>query len=285
MRRLRQVYSFLRDVYAEFAEDNGSLVSAAMAFFGLLSLIPLLLLAIGVLGYAIGSDQAFRAVERFVAEYFPVGTEGLRENLAAVRDSSGVVGGLGLLGLLWTGSQIFVILQKAMNIALGIEWQFGFVKTRLRAIALVFVAGVFFALSLGISWSITAIRAFNLSTLGIPANGLDPIWNVLTTLSPVVFSLVMFLLIYKYLPTVDIGTVGPLIAAISAGLLFELAKWLFGLYATHFRSFSAIYGSIAGVIILMLWIYYVSLIAVLGAEVASVYWKHEEKRRTKGRTG
>lgn len=277
MRRLKQVYTVLHDVFAEFSEDNGSLVAAAIAFFGLLSLIPLLLLAIGVLGYAIGSERAFSAVVELIRDYFPVGVESLRENLAAIRESSGVVGGIGLLGLLWTGSQIFVILQKAMNIALGIQWQFGLLKTRLRAIALVLVAGVFFLLSIGITWAITAIRAFDIGGWGA-SNEIVPIWNLLATLGPVAFSLVMFFLIYKFLPTVDMGVTGPLVAGISAGLLFELAKWLFGLYARHFGSFTAIYGSIGGVIVLMLWIYYVSLITVIGAEVASVYRKGEERR-------
>jgi membrane protein len=280
MRSLKQVYTFLRVVFAEFNDDNGGLVAAAMAFYGLLSLIPLLLLAISVLGYAIGSERAFSSVVESIRDYFPVGTESLRENLAAIRESSGVAGGIGLLGLLWTGSQIFVILQKAMNIPLDVRWQFGFLKTRLRALALVLVAGVFFLLSIGITWIITAIRAFDLRVWGI-TNGIEPIWNLLATLAPIVFSLVMFFLIYKFLPTVDMGIVGPLIAGISAGLLFELAKWLFGLYATHFGSFTAIYGSIGGAVILMLWIYYVSLITVIGAEIAAVYRKGEEARESR----
>lgn len=281
MRRLREVYRFLRDVFAEFSQDNGSLVAAATAFFGLLSLIPLLLLAIGALGYVIGSDRAFTVVEGRIADYFPVGTEELRVNLAAIRNSPGVVSGLGLLGLLWTGSQIFVILQKAMNIPLGIKWQMSLLKTRLRAIALVLAAGVLFVLSIGITWSIAAVRAFD---IGIPGatDGLDPIWNLLGTLVPVVLSVVMFLIIYKYLPAVNMGTTGPLIAGISAGILFELAKWLFGLYATRFAGFTAVYGSIGGAVVLMLWIYYVSLITVIGSEVASVYRTREESREGKG---
>lgn len=277
MRRLRGVYRFLRDVAAEFSQDNGSLAAAAMAFFGLLSLIPLLLLGIGTLGYIIGSDRAFTAVEGLLTQYFPIGTEGLRQNLAAIRKSPGVVSGLGLLGLLWTGSQMFVMLQKAMNIPLGIKWEMSFLRTRIRAIALVLVAGILFVLSIGITWSITAVRAFDIGISRL-SNGLDPMWGLLGTLVPFVFSLVMFFLIYKYLPTVNMGTVGPLIAGISAGMLFELAKWLFGLYATHFNRFTAIYGSIGGAVVLMLWMYYVSLITVLGAEVASVYRTHEQTR-------
>ncbi len=285
MRTLRLIYRFLRDVYTEFAQDNGSLVATAMAFFGLLSLVPLLLLAIGVLGYVIGSERAFLEVEGLLRDYFPVGTEELRENLDAIRRTSGVVSGIGLLGLLWTGSNIFVILQQAMNIALDVKDKLSFWKVRARAIVIVVVAGFLFALSIGITWFITAIRAYDIQVWGITTNKLDPLLDVLTTLIPLIISLVMFFLIYKYLPTIDMGFTGPLIAGVSAGLLFELAKWVFGWYATNFGNFTAVYGSIGGVIVLILWIYYVSTITVVGAEVASVYRKHERGGEQGGSSG
>lgn len=275
MHKLRKIYRFVRDVFREFAADNGGLVAAAMAFFGLLSVIPLLLLAVGVLGYVIGSQRAFDQVIDLVRQYFPVGIDELRQNLDAIRRSSGVVSGVGLLGLLWTGSQIFVILQHVMNIALDAPERLGFIKARLRAIALVIIAGILFALSIGITWSITAIGAYNIEVWGLTSDGLDPLWNLLTTLVPVVISIVMFFIIYKFLPTVEMETVGPLIAAVTAGLLFELAKWAFGWYVANFANFTAVYGSIGGVIVIVLWIYYLSMITVVGAEVASVYRKHE----------
>lgn len=277
MHKLRKIYRFVRDVFREFAADNGGLVAAAMAFFGLLSVIPLLLLAVGVLGYVIGSQRAFDQVIDLVRQYFPVGIDELRQNLDAIRRSSGVVSGVGLLGLLWTGSQIFVILQHVMNIALDAPERLGFIKARLRAIALVIIAGILFALSIGITWSITAISAYNIEVWGLTSDGLDPLWNLLTTLVPVVISIVMFFIIYKFLPTVEMETVGPLIAAVTAGLLFELAKWAFGWYVANFANFTAVYGSIGGVIVIVLWIYYLSMITVIGAEVASVYRKHERE--------
>lgn len=277
MHKLRKIYRFVRDVFREFAADNGGLVAAAMAFFGLLSVIPLLLLAVGVLGYVIGSQRAFDQVIDLVRQYFPVGIDELRQNLDAIRRSSGVVSGVGLLGLLWTGSQIFVILQHVMSIALDAPEKLGFIKARLRAIALVIIAGILFALSIGITWSITAISAYNIEVWGLTSDGLDPLWNLLTTLVPVVISIVMFFIIYKFLPTVEMETVGPLIAAVTAGLLFELAKWAFGWYVANFANFTAVYGSIGGVIVIVLWIYYLSMITVIGAEVASVYRKHERE--------
>jgi len=285
MRLLKKVYRLIADVLKEFSEDNGALVSAGMAFFGLLSLIPLLLLAVAALGYAIGSERAFESVVGLVRQYLPTASSELRENLYAIRRSSGVVGGLGLLGLLWTGSQMFVILQLAMNIALDVNRKPGFVITRLRALGMVLLAGALFAASIALTWTIGALRAFDIAVFGLRGLKFDPFWDFVLSLLPIIVSMAMFFLIYKYLPTIEMGVVGPLIAGITAGALFEVAKWGFGLYVANFGNFSAVYGSIGGVVILMLWIYYVSLITVLGAEVASVYRKHEKTANTGGVTG
>ncbi len=277
MRRLRQAYWFVRDVSREFVHDNGSLVAAAIAFYGLLSVIPLLLLGIGAMGYVLGSQRAFSEVASLIREYIPVGTEELRANLDAIRQSSGVVSGVGLLGLLWSGSQIFVTLQYAMNIALDATSKPNYIVTRLRAVVLVMVSGLLLASSLGITWSITAARAFDIRIAGFSTNSLTPVWDLLVTLVPIFISVIMFFIVYKLLPTVEMGIKGPLIAGVTAGLLFELAKWVFGWYAANFGNFTAVYGSIGGVIVLVLWIYYVSVVTLIGAEVASVYRQHERE--------
>jgi membrane protein len=69
---------------------------------------------------------------------------------------------------------------------------------------------------------------------------------------------------------VDIGMICPLTGGITAGLLFELAKNVFRWYVIHFADFTRVYGSLGSVIVLVIWIYYVSMILVLGAEVACV---------------
>lgn len=282
--KLKGIYSFVKDVFREFGEDRGGLVSAAMAFFGLLSLIPLLLLAIAIFGYVIGSsDEAFNRVVSFAKDFIPVAAEGLEENLDAVRTGSGVLGGLGLLGLLWTGSQLFVILQQALNIALGVKKRTGFIRARSVAIGMVFVAGVLFTLSVGITSLLSAVRDFNIEILGISPSDLEAVWDFTGMLVPTLLSILMFAFIYRFLPTRAIGNTGPIIGGVTAGLLFEAAKHGFRWYVSNVANFTAVYGSLGGVIILVLWIYYVSMITVLGAEVASVYRKHELEQAAEGR--
>jgi len=274
--RLKRALAFLKEVHREFSEDRGLLFAAAISFFGLISLIPLLLLAVAVLGYITGSyDAAREQVVSVARDFIPVGTEALEQNLEAVSRQSGLLGGLGLLGLLWVGSQVFVILQQVMNVALGAKARVGFLRARATALAVVIVGGVLFALSVGITSLLTAIRHFDVRIWSLGTDDLEVVWDFLGVLMPFVISILAFGLAYRFLPSKRIGTTGPIIGGITAGLLFEVAKHAFRWYVTDIANFSRIYGSLGGVVILVLWIYYVSVIAVLGAEVASVQARRE----------
>ena len=266
----KRAFSFLREVWLEFYEDRGLLFAAAISFYGLISLIPLLLVAIAALGYIMGSsDMARQEVISFLRQFIPAGIEELEANLKALIRQSGFLGGLGLLGLLWIGSQVFVTLQQVMNIALGSDKHISFLRGRLVALAMVVVTGILFAISIGVTSVLTALSHFD--NLWGYAFDLESALKFLGTLITILTSILAFIFIYKFLPTKSIGTMGPVIGGLAAGLLFEVAKYAFSWYVTHLANFNRIYGSLGGVVILVLWIYYVSVIAVLGAEIASVY--------------
>jgi len=276
-RRFRRAYEFAKAVVQEFSEDRGSLFAAAISFFGLLSIIPLILLAVGVFGMVIGSyEAALDRVFQFAGDFLPAGDESFRQEVQAIIDQSGILSGIGLLGLLWTGSQVFVILQMVMNAALGAEQRIGFIRGRLMAIVMVVVVGVLFALSIGITSMLTAIRSFEAEIWGLGTGDLESVWDFLGILLPVFISALAFTFVYKYLPMRNIGWKGPVIGGVVAGILFEIAKQAFSWYVGNVADFARIYGSLGSVIILVLWVYYVSMIMVLGAELVSVYIKRTE---------
>ena len=282
--RVRRILSFVKDVFREYVEDRGSLFAAAISFFGLLSLIPLLLLGIAAFGYIMGSSEAARQyVVSFAKGFIPIGIEDLEQNLKALSGQSGILGGLGVLGLLWTGSQVFVILQQVLNVALGAERRVSFLRARGVALGMVIVAGVLLALSIGITSLLTAGRGFKVELWGIRAGNLEAVWSFVGILLPIVISIIAFAFIYKFLPAKNIGVGAPITGGVTAGLLFEVAKHAFRWYVTSVANFSRVYGSLGGVVIMVLWIYYVSVITVLGAEVASVYSKRMGVPASRGR--
>lgn len=277
VRKIKLTYSFVAEVIQEFIQDKGSLFAAAISFFGLISLIPLLLLAVGVLGYIIGSyDTALQKVLSFAGNLIPVGADTLAENLRMLSRQSDLLSGIGLLGLLWVGIQVMVILQQVMNVALGSEKQMSFLRVRVMALGMVIVAGVLFALSIGITSMLTAVRHYQAELFGVGTQDLKVVWDFFAIIASAVVSILAFTFIYRFLPANHIGTTGPVIGGITAGLLFDVAKHVFRWYVTNYADFSRVYGSLGSVVILVVWIYYVSIIMVLGAEVASVYARREE---------
>ncbi|MHB0997919.1 MAG: YihY/virulence factor BrkB family protein [Armatimonadota bacterium] len=270
--KLKKIFAFIRDVIDEFNQDHATLFAAAISFFEMLSIIPLILLAVGVFGYIIGSyETALESIMSFIRNYVPVSTDELDTYLQNLSRQSGLLSGLGLLGLLWAGTQVFVILQQVMNVALGERREVGFIRSRGIALIIVAVTGILFLLSIALTSLLTAARHYEL--WGIQSDGLKPLWDFIGILLPIVISILAFTLIYKYLSTRDVGIKAALAGGITAGLLFELAKYLFRLYVMNIANFHAVYGSLGSVIVLVIWIYYVSIIAVLGAEVASVYFR------------
>lgn len=271
LRRPLRLLLFIRDVAQEFIQDRGTLFAAAISYYGLVSLIPLLLLGIAVLTRVMGSYvEARTGVENFLINVIPVGIKVIDQNLELLSRQSGVLGGLGILGLLWIGTQVFVTLQDVMNIAMGAEKRVGFLRARLTAFITLIVAGIFLVASIGITSALAAIRNMEHP---IDLDGFQSILSFMGILLPFLLSMISFIITYRFLPTKRIGNKGPILGGIIAGVLFELAKHGFSWYVGHFARASSLYGSLGGIIGIVVWIYLVSIIVVLGAEVASVYFK------------
>src|SRR5713226_8826675 len=114
-RAARQVWRLVVEVARKYTEDRGPLIAAAVSFFALLSLIPLVLLGVWGLGQFLSSVEAFHHVIDYLEEYLPGSSDIAEPYLQALVKSHRTIGWLGIGGLLWSGSQGFVILELAIN--------------------------------------------------------------------------------------------------------------------------------------------------------------------------
>ena len=265
--------NILRRTWTNFQEDRGGLLAAALSFYVLLSVFPLLLVAVSAAAYFLGGrEPALREVLKFAEQYTAAGTlrfveDALREVIAA----RGVIGGLGVFGLVWSASQALVTMEEAINAAWDAPAR-GFLKARAFALGMLLLIGVLFATSFAAT-SAVALAA-DVPLLGrIITGGVKPLLGYLL---PLLISSVLFAMIYRWFPNARMEWRPALIAGAVTGVLFETAKIGFAFYLGNFADFGAIYGPVGGVVALITWIYYSSFVALLGAELAYTLARPDE---------
>jgi len=263
---IQNVYNTIRGTMRKFRAENGSLTAAAISFYATLSLLPLLLLAVSVIGYLLGSsERAFSTVTNLARQFIP-STGLIDATLDGLVQARGTIGIIGLVALLWTGSQLFVTLQLAMNDIRRVERKLGFIMSKLKAILLEMVFGVCMALSVG-STSLVAFAHHLAPQLASGPLGL--LLGIVAFLLGLAFAILMFLIVYKCVPSEKVAWRSALAGAVFAGIAWTIAKELYALYL-NYADFSKLYGSLGSVVILILWIYYSSVILVMGGELAYV---------------
>lgn len=257
----------LRAMLEAFAADQCAFLAGAVAYQLFFAIVPLLALAIGVLGFVYGSDRAISELSVVLRLVYPVlGSE----ELVVVRQLSegrGVALGLGLLGTLVSVTAIHGSLDAALASVLGTKGGRRFVRGKLEALA--FAGGLLLLAiaSLVISYGVQALHG-PLAALGVD----EQARIALQLLSPFIGAVpgfAFFYLTYRVVPRVAVGPRAARIGALVATVLWEGAKLLFGLYTRLLDAFAA-YGSLAFVAGLLTWIYLTALIVLIGAEAVKL---------------
>jgi len=251
-------------------------MAAGVAYYAILSIFPLLLGLIAIFGFFLSSVDLQSQLLNFVGNNLPGANDILRQNISSVIKLRGILSVLSIIGLLWSGSTVFSAVGLAINRAWNISRFRPFFIRKARELGMVFGIGILFLLSLGASAIISILRG----VLHLPAADMI-IVNVASWLVAFLLILAVFLLLYKLIPNTRTCWLDIWPGALLAAVLFEIARTLFIFYLANFANYQLIYGSIASIIILLVWIYYSAFIMILGAEFAFQYGR----RRYSGTRG
>lgn len=264
------MYARLRE---KLDRDRVFLLASALTFNALVAIVPLLLVTIAVLGVAIESSAVAREqVLLLIRRGIPLGDRlEVEQLLFTVVDDRGWIGLLGAVGSVWASTRLFTSLRDVLQIVLEIppEARYGPVWGKLHDALMVAIAGSLFVLTLGITSTLRWIEAYGIRLLGLsPA---DVGWATSAASVVIAFAITwsMFFLVYRYVPDRGPPSFDAAIAATFGSALFEIAKHLFVAYLSHFDRFTQLYGSFAGLVAVALWVYYSSLVFVVGAEIAA----------------
>lgn len=267
--RLSDILDFFKKVVSDFIEDNGLVVAAAVSFYSFLSLFPLLILAVAIIGFILGSPHRAIDVVSAYSQSFAVGAGAkVIEDVVQGRSVASV---LGALLLLWTGTGAIVILEHAVNVAWDIDRKRNFFKQRMVAVFILGLMGAFLGISIGTTALFRTLRSLHTSLLGISTANLGWLWDILGYLVPLIFTIISFTLIYLILPNTRVKLKVAFVGGVFAGILWELAKIGYSFYVANIVDYNKVYGSLGGVILLLIWIDYSSVITLIGAEVASIW--------------
>jgi membrane protein len=273
---------FIVSIFRRFANDNGPFYAAGLAFFMLLSLVPILLSAVAILSCFVNAHVASHKVTAIIQSLLPAG--GAREEAAKfittrvhlydqvknLVDHRGAAGIIGFLSLIWATMQIFINASVAMNAMWEVKESRNWFVVRGIALLLMIATGSFSVISLVMSSLPSAIIAFRLPIihrLPIPLAALTLVSEVIA----VAINAATYTIIYKILPNSKISWKDAIFGGLTASVLFEVAKKLMASYLL--RANHSVYGDLANLILFILWIYYSMIILLLGAEVTVSFSK------------
>jgi len=259
-----------------WGRDECPLKAAAMAFFGVLSLFPLVLAVVAILGQTVVADQnVLQQFREFIATFFPgVSGDILKEvDAVAANTNATTLGIFGVLSLLWSGRAYFDTLASVLNTIWPKATPRSFLMHQLALWSTFLGVGVLWLLSTGVTFAISAVRALNELLPDLFINRQPQLWDWLTWFTSWLLTTLMFWLLYRFLPNVQSKRRRRIVlgAALLAGVGWELAKFAFVHFLSNVARYKSTYGSIAGVMLTMMWIYIASLIILLGAEAAAAY--------------
>jgi membrane protein len=272
------VVELAKRVRREVGEDDIVDRAAGLSYYFLFALFPALLFLATLLGFIPVPDLLNRLID-YVQRVLP-GDAGslIRKTLAEIiRGAHGSLLSLGVLGALWAGSNGMGSIITALNVAYEVEEPRPWWRRRLLAIGLTlaFSALTITALVFLVFGGRIGDALANRAGLGsLPALA----WNVLQWPAAATFALLAIALVYYLAPAVDQRWYW-----VTPGAAFTLVAWLvmsggLRLYVTYFGNYNATYGSIGGVILLMLWLYLSGLVLLIGAELNSEIQKAVRER-------
>ena len=268
-------WSITKEALGDFSQDGAMTQAAAVAFYTALSFAPLLMLTVfffAQLDSLFGTGTQERVISEIrtliggeaagVVE--EVQTQQATEKLS-LWSFSGIIS---IAVLIWSASGVFAQLQAAMNTIWDVEpapgqgiW--GYVRTRLLSVGMVFSILFLLLVSLVITALISAIFS----------NG-GMLWQVINFLVSLAVYLALFAAMFRYVPDVDIPWKAAAFGAVVTAVLFAIGKWGIGLYLGKSDPGSA-YGGAGSVIVLLIWVYYSAIIVFIGAEFTQVWAKQQ----------
>ena len=269
-------YTLLKQTFNEWLQDKAPQLGAALAYYTVFSLAPLILVLLSIVGVVFRKDPAgaWDKITQQMSYFLDPSAVQVVQNIAEKASQPGkstVATIIGVALALFGASGVFGQLQDALNTIWGVKAKpgggiWGFLRNRFLSFGM--VAGVCFLLLVSLTLE-SLLKGFSHYVQSVLPGGIVVAMTVYLIFD---FAVIVFLfaMIFKFLPDATIQWRDVWIGAVMTAILFGIGKWLLGLYLGSGAAGSA-YGPASSLITLLLWVYYSSQILLFGAEFTQVY--------------
>ena len=260
----------------ELYNSEGLTHAASIAYYTLISLFPIMLLALYILGETTNDAADREAVVRFVFRYFPGQFSFISGQLDAFRTQPVTFGIGGILMLIWASLGVFNAITSAVNHAWAVEKRRSFLKHRLVGFVMMISAGGVLIIGLVIA---TIVRLAETRLAGAVER--SPWWlenfsGVFGSYLATALLVACVALVFYFVPNTKVRFRDVWPGAILVGVLWRMALGLFSWYASDMASWNVVHGSIAAVVVFLLWIYVSAVILIYGVEMTASYARLQE---------
>ena len=284
-RRLSSLWTdakyYAAGLYLELSEKNVFLWAQAIAFKVLVTIVPIVILATGIIGRVLQGEDAFAAVTRFIRELLPGSqSQQLIDFLTQLQDASATIVGVGGVGLFLSAMSLFTTLQIAVSNAFEQDWhqERSLLWGYLFDARMLVQVGILFLLTVGLSVSLPSfVNEVIIGQSLAPEQWVQWLWRqaiwITGLLLPLLLTTAMFFQLYYLVPQPSPRKRSALAGALIAAVLWETAKQAFTFYATYvgYGTGTEALGSTFGLIVaFVFWVYFSGVVLMIGAVVASL---------------
>ena len=282
--KLRGAAGLLRAAWGEWQRDNAMMFAAAVAFYATFSLAPLLLLLLNTGAIVFGERAARVRVIELVGETVgPRAGHAVARLMEAASDTEGGVTALSAVLLVIAASAVFRHLKFALNTVLDVPTRedsgiLQYIRRRVFAVVIVIVAIVLLLSALGTVAGLEWVRANTPEALMADA----AIWRSIELAASFVMVAILFGMVLKFVPDVDLDWRHVAVAATVAAAIFAAAQWLLGLYLSK-SNFASAYGAAGSVVLLLVYVYLTTSVLLAAAELTEVIARRDVVFRSRRR--
>jgi membrane protein len=265
----------------QFHENDLFTSAAAMSYFGFMALFPALLLMFAISNKLAAGSQLFT----HAVDVYPGSSRFLRDTIEAFSDIG--VGAIVtcVVLVLWAGSWVFAVIERALNRIWGAISR-SFFHGRALTIGMVGLVGLLLSLSVLVTSFLVALREMagrfsprQIERYTLLTSAGSAFWQILFAVVSYLITVALFVLVYRFMPKAEVTLRDTLPGAFLAGLLWEIAKYIFAL-SLHYFHYDQIYGSVGAVVAVLTWSYVSSLILLFGAQLTAVFHREHPSSAT-----